>query len=170
MEKMNLSSKVVLIFAIQPEFAIGLKNALLKEMCNIHLAKNLHEAMIHAILTEPDFALIEISPTNFSGFQLPEHLSQIKGFNKVPSFFFFADKKHREFLQQKVDSIFYLDDQEYPFLIRKMKTVSDALSGIQEEKITPLSRNAGPFKPYSGQDKERKILEKLDQLGIIRRK
>ncbi|MBI3351623.1 MAG: hypothetical protein HY036_03510 [Nitrospirae bacterium] len=167
---MNLPLKVILILANQPELVQAFKNKLQKETSDFYVAKNVHEAVIQVVLAEPDIVLIEVTPKNFSGLQLPEILSQIKGLKPPPSFLLIADKRHRESLNQKFDSIFYVDDRKLPILFQKMIPGTDAISEKKEEKITSFVQKERPFETYPPQDRERKILEKLDQLGIIRRK
>ena len=167
---MNLPLKVILILAKQPDLVQVFKNKLQKETSAFYVAKNVHEAVIQVILAEPDIVLIEVSPKNFSGLELPEILRQIKGLKPPPSFLLIADKRHRESLTQKFDSLFYADDRELPILFQKAAPGTGAVSDKKEEKITLFVQKERAFETSPPQDRERKILAKLDQWGIIRRK
>ncbi|MHB8482746.1 MAG: hypothetical protein ACYDBV_08450, partial [Nitrospiria bacterium] len=78
--------------------------------------------------------------------------------------------------KQAGDSIYYVDEQELPLLIhdvihnRERVTGHGFSSELEEEETSTHVKNKVQFETCPPQDKERKILEKLDRLGVIRKK
>ncbi|MHB8481330.1 MAG: hypothetical protein ACYDBV_01130, partial [Nitrospiria bacterium] len=144
---MDLPSKVILILASEPGFVRVLKSRLETGASTFYIAKSVHGAVIQAILAEPDIVLIEVSPKNFSGLQLPGILSQIKGLKAPPAFLFIADKRRREHIKQAGDSIYYVDEQELPLLIhdvihnRERVTGHGFSSELEEEETSTHVKN-----------------------------
>jgi CheY-like chemotaxis protein len=122
MRETPLSSKIVLILAGQSDITSSLNDYLKKEVSKVYRASIPHEAMVQAILAEPDFILIEVAPSDVSGLQFPEMLRQIKGMEKLPFFFIYADKKSQDSFQKKIEPVYFLDQEKIPALIAMMKT------------------------------------------------
>jgi hypothetical protein len=210
MGKTPLSSKIVLILAGLSDITATLIHSLQKEVSKVYRASVPHEAMVQAILAEPDFILIEVAPSDVSGLQFPEMLREIKGMKKAPFFFIYADKTSQGSFQKKIDPVYFLDQEKIPALIAMIKTgqgpvfgsiadksfcASDPsglgtdrstdrkvkrLENMEEKVPRPVyaiqgvkksERVESPLIPRISrrESKERMVLEKLGQLGIIKK-
>jgi hypothetical protein len=138
--------------------------------------------MVQAILAEPDFILIEVTPSDVSGLQFPEMLRQIKGMKKAPFFFIYADKKAQGSFQKKIEPVYFLDQEKIPALIAMMKTGHGPAPALTMEEKAPRpvyaiqgvkrrERAESPLMPRISrrESKELDVLEKLGQLGIIKK-
>lgn len=169
MDKSGLSSKIVLILATEFNLSLFLKNELQKEIGVVDIVSNLHQAVIHTILTEPDFIFIEVSPENFSGLQLLEILKKVKGIKKNPRFLIFADRRTEEPFRQKVKNILFLDGLESSAVSGRIKSMLEAVSSLENENVVPWIPYQERVEAYPVYLKELDILEKLGQLGILKK-
>jgi hypothetical protein len=169
MDKSDLSSKIVLILATEFNLSLFLKNELQKEIGAVDLVSNLHQAVIQTILTEPDFIFIEVSPENFSGLQLPEILKKLKGVKKNPRFLIFADRKAEEPFRQKVKNILFLDGLESSVISSRLKSMLERVSSLENEHLLPWIPYQERGEAYPVNRKELDLLEKLGQLGILKK-
>ncbi|MBI3605627.1 MAG: hypothetical protein HY202_06330 [Nitrospirae bacterium] len=180
MREIPLSSKIVLILAGPSDITSTLSHSLQKEVSKVYRASIPHEAMVRAILAEPDFILIEVTPSDVSGLQFPEMLRQIKGMKKAPFFFIYADKKAQGSFQKKIEPVYFLDQEKIPALIAMMKTGDGPALKMEEraprsvyaiQGVKKRERVESPLMPRISrrESKELDVLEKLGQLGIIKK-
>lgn len=169
MDKSGLSSKIVLILATESNLSLFLKNELQKDTRAVDIVSNLHQAVIQAILTEPDIIFIEVSPDYLSGLQLPEILQKVKGVKKNPQIMIFADRSAEEPFRKIVKNILFLDGFESASVSNRIRSILEGRSSLKNE-------NQLSWVPYQERGdawpvnrKELEILEKLGQLGILKK-
>jgi DNA-binding NarL/FixJ family response regulator len=169
MGNLDLSSKIILILANEFNLSHSLKNELQKEVEVVDIASNLHQAVIITILKEPDFIFIEVDPENFSGLQLIETLKKLKGMKKNPRLVIFTEKKWQEYFRQKGKDILFLDAKETSPVSRQIKTILEGPSSLENQTVAPWIQYRERAQPYPAYRKELDILEKLGQLGILKK-
>jgi hypothetical protein len=169
MEKSALSSKLILILANNLALSHSLKNELQKEAGIVDIAPNLHQAVIHTILKEPDVVFIETGPENFSLLQLIETLKKLKGIKKSPRFVLYADKAVESHFRQKTDGILFFDSRESIPITRQIKRVLEGPASPIDEIGAPWIQYKEREVAYPVSQKEQSILEKLGQLGILKK-
>ncbi|MBI1823851.1 MAG: hypothetical protein HYR80_07060 [Nitrospirae bacterium] len=171
MGKLGLSSKIVLILANDLNLSLSLKNELQKDAGIVDIAPNLHQAVIHTILKEPDLIFIEVAPDNYSGLQLLELLKKLKGVKKNPRIFMFADKSLEGRFRQKSREILFFDSRGTSSISQQVRTVLEGSSSFESEIAVPwIHQYQERGDAYPASQKEQEILEKLGQLGILKRK
>lgn len=172
MGNVDLSSKIILILSYEVNLSLSLKSELQKEVGVVDMASTLHQAVITTILTEPDFIFIQISPENLTGLQLPEILKKVKGIKKNPQFFIFSDKNSKEYLQKKFNKILFVNTREISLVSRQIKTLLEGASSLEGQLLAPWIqyREIEERFPVFKKEKEMDILEKLGQMGILRKK
>jgi hypothetical protein len=169
MDKSGLSSKIVLILAAESNLSLFLKNELQKEIGVVDIVSNLHQAVIQTILTEPDIIFIEVSPENFSGLQLPEILQKVKGVKKNPRIMIFADRRTEEPFRQKVKNILFLDGFESSAVSTRIKRILEKGASLENDNLLSWIPYQERGEAWPANRKELDILEKLGQLGILKK-
>lgn len=169
MDKSGFSSKIILILASESPLSLFLKKELQKASGVVDIVSNLHQAVIYTILTEPDSVFIEISPENLSGLQLPEILKKVKGIKKNPCFMVFADRATEELFRKKAKNILFLDGSESSVVSGRVKSMLETVSSPESENWVPRIPYKERGDAWPVYRKELDILEKLGQLGVLKK-
>ena len=169
MDKPPLSSRIILILARDSSPSHPLKTILEQLTPIVDLLTNVHEAAIHAIFKEPDDLFIEVAPDDFSGLRLLDILGRLKGNRKVHRAFLFAKRSYQNAFRVECGEILFIDHSESALLLPKVRRLLEGPMSPEKEWVTPWIRYQERPADLSAGRKELEVLEKLGQLGILKK-
>ena len=136
---------------------------------SVEMVPSVHQAAIQVVFREPDRILIEVSTKNLSGLKLLEILKELRGLRKPPRILFYADPKEGALLQRFFTDLILVEESGPSAMNERMKNLLETQNREPVGSVVqwkPYQERIAAWKP---ERKERDILEKLGQLGILKK-
>lgn len=193
MDNRRFSRQTILVLTKDVRLFLPVKAEIEKEGMSVRFAGSVHEAAVAALLTDPVLVAVELSPGDFSGLGLLPALEGLRPSGTPLRYFFYSFRESHHGFLHLYDQIHFLDEKGVQPVVEKIKALlsippsswqrgQESKFDVNESQERDLNHNdteiqmvqsginnrPPDFKQGAGRDSS--LLEKLDRLGVIRKK